>query len=272
MAQNYDKNGTGMRGFSRKWSGGGGITWATPVDANIVPDTDSAYDIGTLSLRMGAIYGSLLNLDDYIIFTPGTVGGATGQNSLGFATGNQFVITQTGGAIQAQFDINGLTATRDYVLPDKDGTIAMLSDIGGGGVTWGGISGTLSNQIDLQNALDAKGDVFKTGTPVNNEIAVFVNGNTIQGDPALEWDGLILSVTGDIGVTNISALSDITAIGTVTGNIIEGTTRGDFGEIQLLPQGTSTRKWEIRSTTSSNDLTILLETGAGTDHTRNYTD
>ena len=136
--------------------------------------------------------------------------------------------------------------------------------VGGGAVTWGGITGTLSNQIDLQNALDAKGDVFKTGTPVNNEIAVFVNGNTIQGDPALEWDGLILSVSGDIGATDISALGDISAIGTVSGNVVVGTSRGDFGEIQLLPQGTSTRKWEIRSTTSSNDLTILLETGAGT--------
>ena len=136
--------------------------------------------------------------------------------------------------------------------------------VGGGSVTWGGITGTLSNQLDLQNELDAKGDVFKTGTPANNQIAVWINGNTIEGDSTLEWDGLVLSVAGDIGATNVSALGDISAIGTVGGNLIVGTTRGDFGEIHLLPQGSSTRKWEIRSTTSSNDMTILLETGSGT--------
>lgn len=34
---------------------------------------------------------------------------------------------------RATFSASGLTAVRTYTLPDKDGTVAMLSDVGGGG-------------------------------------------------------------------------------------------------------------------------------------------
>ena len=45
------------------------------------------------------------------------------------------------------------------------GTIYVQVASGGGGATWGGITGTLSNQTDLQNALDAK--VPYTGATTN---------------------------------------------------------------------------------------------------------
>jgi hypothetical protein len=38
-------------------SAGGGFSWATPVNANIVPSTDATYDIGSASLRFDEIFG-----------------------------------------------------------------------------------------------------------------------------------------------------------------------------------------------------------------------
>ena len=37
-----------------------------------------------------------------------------------------------------------------------------------------------------------------TGTPVDNQLAVFTDDKTIEGDPNLTWDGLELNVIGDI--------------------------------------------------------------------------
>lgn len=48
------------------------------------------------------------------------------------------------------------TGQRTYTLPSTDGTIALISDIPSSTATWGAITGTLSNQTDLQNALNAK--------------------------------------------------------------------------------------------------------------------
>ena len=56
---------------------------------------------------------------------------------------------------------NAADATTDgYVLSydHGPGAIVWIAQSGGGGSNWGGISGTLSAQIDLQNALDGKAD------------------------------------------------------------------------------------------------------------------
>lgn len=50
-------------------SGGGGITWATPVDASVVPDTDAAYNVGssTNAFDIGYFYTlSDLTADNFI--------------------------------------------------------------------------------------------------------------------------------------------------------------------------------------------------------------
>ena len=51
-------------------------------------------------------------------------------------------------------------------ITDKDGTTTanVYDGSGGGGGTWGSITGTLSNQTDLQNALDAKQNIMQYTT------------------------------------------------------------------------------------------------------------
>lgn len=48
----------------------------------------------------------------------------------------------------------------------------------------------------------AGGDVFKVGTPVNNQLGVWTGDGTLEGDVNLVWSGTILTVGGTIQVAN----------------------------------------------------------------------
>lgn len=63
----------------------------------------------------------------------------------------------------------GLTAPRAVSFPDKDGTIAMTSDITGGGVQLGGAASSATLIIALKGGTSASvGDaVIKGGTPAS---------------------------------------------------------------------------------------------------------
>lgn len=52
----------------------------------------------------------------------------------------------------------------------------IIDAASGGGASWGGITGTLSNQTDLQTALNAKQDTLVSGTNIKT-----VNGNSLVG-------------------------------------------------------------------------------------------
>lgn len=61
---------------------------------------------------------------------------------------------------------------------NKQSTTQDIADLGGGGGTWGSITGTLSAQTDLQAALDAKAPIDSptfTGTPVAPTAAAGTN-------------------------------------------------------------------------------------------------
>jgi len=54
----------------------------------------------------------------------------------------------------------------------------------------------IADGVDFESrALEAAdipfaGDISSSGTPLNDQIAVFVDGSTIEGDPQFEWDGV----------------------------------------------------------------------------------
>jgi hypothetical protein len=64
-----------------------------------------------------------------------------------------------------------------YVLAESAIYAAFPSGGGGGSVAWGAISGTLSDQADLQGALDAKADAANVPTVLD----VMVIGTTMTG-------------------------------------------------------------------------------------------
>lgn len=61
---------------------------------------------------------------------------------------------------------------------NKQTTTQDIADLSGGGGTWGSIGGTLSNQTDLQTALDAKAPLASptfTGTPAGPTASQYTN-------------------------------------------------------------------------------------------------
>lgn len=114
---------------------------------------------------------------------------------------------------QLAFELSGITSgnVRTLTVPDKSGTIATLADLSGGAMTgaditaalnaylgssdwqgggaWGGITGTLSAQTDLQSALDAK-------VPSSRTVA----GKALTADVSL--------VKADVELGNVDNTSD----------------------------------------------------------------
>lgn len=94
-------------------------------------------------------------------------------------------------------DLASLPATgttgKIYVTLDTNkiyrwsGTVYVeISSSAGGGGTWGSITGTLSNQVDLQNALDAKQNSLGF-TPVTNARTLTINGVTYDLTANRSW-------------------------------------------------------------------------------------
>jgi hypothetical protein len=90
-------------------------------------------------------------------------------------TGTSFTI-QTG--VTVQFGTNRLLGVANPINPtDAANKFYVDTVIAGGGVAWGGITGTLSDQADLQAALDAKQDLLTIG----NLTDAGTDGLTITG-------------------------------------------------------------------------------------------
>jgi hypothetical protein len=70
------------------------------------------------------------------------------------------------------------------------------------------------------------GFVDTTGTPLNNQLAVFTDSNTIEGDSNLVWDGSKLAINGLISASSITANS-------VTASVFSGS----YFDFDLLPDG-----------------------------------
>jgi hypothetical protein len=68
----------------------------------------------------------------------------------------------------------------------------------GGGAVWGDITGTLSNQTDLQDALNAKQNILTnpvTGTGVNGRVAYWSGTNTQTSSSTFLWDNTAQQLT-----------------------------------------------------------------------------
>jgi hypothetical protein len=89
-----------------------------------------------------------------------------GSGSGGGAEGGCCVTLQVEGVDNIDQSLLNLVAGSNMTITDNgDGSVTFDSTGGGGGsVSWGSILGTLSNQTDLQNALDLKADISSLAT------------------------------------------------------------------------------------------------------------
>ena len=142
----------------------------------------------------------------------------------------------------------------------------MLSDLGGGGGgTWGSITGTLSAQTDLQTALDLKANLASptfTGvltTPVINEG---------------KWTDIASAATTDLGAANgnygdVTGTTTITAFGTVqagTRRIVRFTAilTITYNATSLILPGA------VSINTAVNDVAEFISLGSGNWRCTNY--
>jgi len=110
--------------------------------------------------------------------------------------------------------------------------IDALGTGGSGGGTWGSITGTLSNQTDLQSALDAKQATLVSGTNIKT-----INGTSIlaSGDLTLltSLSGAVLTdqtVGQTIGTTG-ARLTKLWATDITVTNAIDGSITGNAGTV-----------------------------------------
>jgi hypothetical protein len=76
----------------------------------------------------------------------------------------------TSGTWYAFGPVDGLVVNVAGTLQQYDGSSGWAAVAGGGAAVWGSIAGTLSDQTDLQDALDAKAD---TGIPQNSQSSAY---------------------------------------------------------------------------------------------------
>jgi hypothetical protein len=110
-----------------------------------------------------------------------------------------------------------LNVADDILQTRTDAGIVDVSDGTSGGGAWGSITGTLSNQTDLQDALDTKQIELVSGTNIKT-----VNGTTILGSGDI--DTTQTTVTGNAGtVTNGVYTSDFPLNQDTTGSAADAT-------------------------------------------------
>ena len=75
----------------------------------------------------------------------------------------------------------------------------IIAGASGGGATWGGITGTLSTQTDLQSALNAKQDTLVNTTNIKS-----VNGNSLVGSGNVTIGPKLLGYSGILGTPSVT--------------------------------------------------------------------
>ena len=99
----------------------------------------------------------------------------------------------------------------------NDGSSAQWVEASAGGAGGGGGGGT--------------GDVAKVGTPADNQLAIWTNSTTIQGDSNLTWDGSNLQLSSN--ATSLT-LQDNNSTGNTSITKILFTDNGTFGTIGTI--------------------------------------
>ena len=140
-----------------------------------------------------------------------TTGG--GNVAIGYAVGSQLTTESnklyidnsntTTPLIYGEFDNNivrvngelqvGDPSSTGFKFPTTDGSSNyVLKTDGSGNVTWAQVSGT-----------SGLGAVGATGTPVDNQLAVWTDAKNIEGDANLTWDGSELTVAGSLRASTV---------------------------------------------------------------------
>jgi len=105
------------------------------------------------------------------------------------------------------------------------------------------------------------GNVSNTGTPVNNQLAVWTNATTIEGDANLTWDGSDMTVGGVFTVAN--------AGGTNPNFIIQGDGEQTMRFYNTASTGSKRVSWKMANRTNP-DWEFIMYTDVSADGTESF--
>ena len=190
-------------------------------------------------------------------------------------------------------DINVYETTEDVTINVTESVITVninkVTSTGGGGGTWGSITGTLSDQTDLQSALDNKVDkVVGKGLSTNDftddletklngieagaEVNVNADWNAISGDaqilnkPSIPTNTSDLTNDGEDGINPFITALDLTGLVPYTG-ATQDVNLGEFGlqtgniEFDLTPTAAPTTVGSMSWNDSAGTLDLKLKGG-----------
>jgi hypothetical protein len=122
-----------------------------------------------------------------------------------------------------------------------DGTWASVS----AAAAWGSITGTLSSQTDLQNALNAKQNTLVSGTSIKT-----INGTTILGSGDI--------VSGDVTTSGTQTLTNKTISGGVYSNVVDvtGSVRSSINSTSSSTIDCSLANYFTRTVSSNTTYTF----------------
>lgn len=133
----------------------------------------------------------------------------------------------------AYTDINGLPSQsgQSGKFLTTNGSVLSFATVSGGSAVWGDITGTLSNQTDLQSALNAKQNSLSIGTlggsPNGSGLSLSGSALTLQPADATNPGALTPSPQTIGGAkTFVGAITASNLSGTNTGNVTLGTANG----------------------------------------------
>ena len=277
--------------------------WRVTGATDVVPNTDA-----NISAYLEATAPPPQPEDDASV---GYVTGLTAQkiNIVTGATGNVGTFVADGNLEDSGFAISDLTGGTQYNFTGSGGTTVTTGSTSGvveiviysamptgTTVAWGDITGTLTNQTDLVNALNLKLDISDfnsytgtTQTALNNKLETSVfNSYTGTSQPILDaaltgvtnlGTGTTLGGTSGRNVTfkSVSVLGGLTLSGDANNLIISGQTGGTtstaWGEITGTLSN-QTDLWDeltgITATTANKLDTTVFNTFTGTTLPANY--
>jgi len=199
-------NGNGVYGES---TNGSGVYGGSDTGEGVYGESTNGSGVYAKSANGNGVYGESANKEGVISQSNATAYAAIKAKNTNAANTAQLALFQNSDDDGLEVTNNGSLdwtlplakqQTRVNMLPALGGNAAKVLAVngaaddvewvaasGGGGGTWGSITGTLSDQTDLQAALDAKADKFpsvRTFTGTTDTLVIGDAGNTVNANCA----------------------------------------------------------------------------------------
>lgn len=170
------------------------------------------------------------------------------------------IVAGTGITVDNTDPANPIVASSitQYTDADARASISLTTTGTSGAATYDNITGIFNIP---QYTGGGGGNVSNTGTPLNNQIAVWTDATTIEGTSGLTYDGSNFLLTGDIGSTG-SRITKIWATDLTVTNDIAGSITGNAATVSSANEATDATCF-ITFITASGTQTLPLKNNTG---------